>query len=292
VKLNEILDRIEHLCQKAELSFADKCASIATAVGNFNEKSLLSHLDEAGIIPERFGHDSSEEKLFAKYCDALVTRSLSALGMSAELIFERADAADVVASYGKYKLVSDAKAFRLSRTAKNQKDFKVEALNQWRKGADYACLVSPLYQYPSASSQIYQQARTYNVTLLSYTHLAFLIRNHTKPAALKPLWEVAQTTPAGKSARSYWAMVGKVVSQISGTKAVDWDNAVEAASALLPRQAQEQIEFWEHQKARILKLDKQSAQEELVDALKINSKIDVIRRSVADLQETKGTFET
>jgi hypothetical protein len=39
-------------------------------------------------------------------------------------------------------------------------------------------------------------------------------------------------------------------------------------------------------------LDKQAAQTELVDALKINSKIEVIRRSVADLQESKETFET
>ena len=33
-----------------------------------------------------------------------------------------------------YTLIADAKSFGLSRTAKNQKDFKVTALSNWREG--------------------------------------------------------------------------------------------------------------------------------------------------------------
>ena len=67
------------------------------------------------------------------------------------------------------------KAFRLSRTAKNQKDFKVEALSKWRKDKDFACFICPLYQYPKNTSQIYRQAIERNVTLLSYIHLVYML---------------------------------------------------------------------------------------------------------------------
>ena len=36
-------------------------------------------------------------------------------------------------------------------------------------------LVAPLMQYPTSKSQIYEQAIKRNVTLLSYTHLHFLL---------------------------------------------------------------------------------------------------------------------
>ena len=39
----------------------------------------------------------------------------------------------------------------------------------------YALLVSPLSQYPVDKSQIYPQAFSQNVTLLSYVHLQFMI---------------------------------------------------------------------------------------------------------------------
>ena len=270
----------------------EKCAAVADAIAELDTLLLLRHLDEAGIIPERFDHDSTEEKLFAKYCDALLTRALRELGLEAGLIEERADAADVLAAFGSYKLVGDAKAFRLSRTAKNQKDFKVEALNQWRKGADYACLVSPLYQYPASSSQIYQQARAYNVTLLSYTHLAFLIRHRPDPASLESLWQVAKTTPEGKSATAYWSSVTKTVNEITGTGAKDWDAAVEGAAALLPKQAAEQTAFWDAEKARIMELSPDAAKLELIAALKIDSRIAVIKESVAQIEASKETFES
>lgn len=83
---------------------------------------------------------------------------------------ERGDAADVFAEssiYG-YTLVADAKAFRMSRTAKNQKDFKVNALSGWRNDSDFAVLCAPIFQYPKKKSQIYHQALTNNVCLLGW----------------------------------------------------------------------------------------------------------------------------
>jgi len=143
-------------------------------------EDILGHLDCAGVIPESLEHDPTEEKLYAKHCDALPTLGLTKLGLDVEMISERIEAADVWARGHNCQSVEDAKAFRMSRTTKNQKDFKIEALNQCRQGVDYACLVGPDYQYPSSNSQIYSQIIRYNVPLLSYAHLGFLVCNRNK----------------------------------------------------------------------------------------------------------------
>ena len=87
--------------------------------------SLLGHLRLCGAIPERYGHDSSEEKLYSKYTDIAIHEAYTAMGFTSVVLKERADVADVECVCDDYSFVADAKAFRLSRTAKNQKDFKV-----------------------------------------------------------------------------------------------------------------------------------------------------------------------
>ncbi|KAF0109993.1 MAG: Restriction endonuclease type II HindIII [Rhodospirillaceae bacterium] len=114
--------------------------------------ALVDHLRLCGTIPERYGDDTSEEKLYSKYTDALLSAFLKYIGLTAAVLTERADAADVEASGGGISLVADAKAFRLSRTAKNQKDFKVEAMHGWKRGRRRAMIVCPIHQLPSHSS--------------------------------------------------------------------------------------------------------------------------------------------
>ena len=60
----------------------------------------------------------------SKYTDSVVSESFIAIGLNSVVVSARADAADVQARGNGFSLVADAKAFRLSRTAKNQKDFK------------------------------------------------------------------------------------------------------------------------------------------------------------------------
>lgn len=160
-------------------SFGDDSTRMAeelrAEIARDGSEALLDHLRLCGAIPEQYGHDSSEEKLYSKYTDAVISESLSTMGLRSVVIDTRADSPDVQARAGDYSLVADAKAFRLSRTAKNQKDFKVQAMDGWRGGLDYAVLVCPIYQLPSRSSQVYQQAIARNVCVLSYSHLAALV---------------------------------------------------------------------------------------------------------------------
>lgn len=97
-------------------------------------QALLDHLRLCSSIPESYNHDSSEEKLYSKYTDALIAAAYDAIGLKSLVLTERADAADVEVVGKDYSFVADAKVFRLSRTAKNQKDFKVQAMDGWKRG--------------------------------------------------------------------------------------------------------------------------------------------------------------
>lgn len=149
-------------------------SELASEIASGGVNSLLDHLRLCGDIPESYGHDSSEEKLYSKYTDAILAESFRALGLTAVVLKERADAADVEAFGKGFSLVGDAKTFRLSRTAKNAKDFKIQAMDGWKRGKPYAVVVCPINQMPTRASQIYQQACARNVAILSYSHFAVL----------------------------------------------------------------------------------------------------------------------
>lgn len=131
--------------------------------------SLLGHLRLCGAIPEHYDHDSSEEKLYSKYTDVVIHEAYSCMGFNSLVLRERADVADVECVNNEYSFVADAKAFRLSRTAKNQKDFKMQAMDGWKHGKPYAMVVCPVYQLPTRASQIYQQAGARSVCIGTYS---------------------------------------------------------------------------------------------------------------------------
>lgn len=101
--------------------FEHLAKELETEISNNGSVALIDHLRLCGNIPESFGHDSSEEKLYAKYTDALLALSFKALGLQSLVLKERADAADVEVFAPNYTFIADAKAFRLSRTAKKSK---------------------------------------------------------------------------------------------------------------------------------------------------------------------------
>ena len=164
-------------------------------LGEWDVEKLSQHLSHAGIIPEMYDHDSSEEKLYAKYCDILLFAFFKLYGMKSELVKERGDSPDVIGTnQNQYKIVADAKAFRLSRTALNPKDYKIDPVNQWRvnEEADYACLVTSFF--PGERSRLFQEAVDRHVTLLTYPQLQFIISDPkwTK-LDLRDLWGISAT---------------------------------------------------------------------------------------------------
>ena len=280
-KFSDVVAQIIELSGDS-ISFPTKATRLESDLDSCSTEEILEHLEYVGVIPETFEHDSTEEKLYAKYCDALLARALRELGLDARMLSERSGAADVTAEASEYKLVGDAKAFRLSRTAKNQKDFKVEALNQWRGGADYACLVGPLYQYPSSNSQIYEQAIRYNVTLLSYTHLDFMIRSgQVNQGKLTDLWTVGeklkQSTGISQNASNYWSSILGLMLDITSKNVSHWEEIRCIGKDRLREQGEEQILYWENVKREIERLDQKTAVRRLIRVMKIDAKIATVR---------------
>lgn len=172
--------------------------------------AVLDHLHLCGAIPEAFGPSSSEEKLYSRYTDSVVAAALRAIGMTAKVLTTRANSADVEATATGYSLVADAKAFRLSRTAKNQKDFKVEAMAGWKGAHPHGLVVCPAYQLPATNSQIYHQALSRSVTIITYSHLAALVQlantvGHSQAQqALLSTMTISTSLAPTQSATAYW----------------------------------------------------------------------------------------
>ena len=252
-------------------------------LAEITKDELSSSLLECGIIPELLEHDSSEEKLWAKYCDILLAQTWTHLSIPAEVLRARGDSADVFGKTHDYSIVGDAKAFRLSRTAKNQKDFKVQALNDWCKSNTYACLVSPLYQYPQRGSQIYEQAIERNVTLLSYTHLRFLL-DCTNGQNLDPLWRTSSGLPKSKNAQQYWEAIDETTRKITGESEETLSSYKQETIDKIKQLGKEGIDYWETRIADYKKLSQEEAVARLIKAEKVEAKIGTIKKAIDIVQ--------
>lgn len=244
--------------------------------------ALIDHLRLCGNIPESYRHDSSEEKLYSKYTDALLSISYKTLGLKSLVLKERADAADVEVFTKNYSFVADAKSFRLSRTAKNQKDFKIQAMDGWKRGKPYAMVVCPIHQLPNSSSQIYQQATTRNVCVFTYSHLSLLLNfseEESKTKAQQLLEKIFKTIPAlnpSKNANDYWLTINKTM--LSFSKSVEnlWNNEKQAAIESINIAKEEALSFLAKEREKIMKMTHQQALKELIKVHKIESKIKTI----------------
>ena len=157
----------------SNLDFATASNNLQNVIFDISRIDVLSLITEIGIIPEDIGHDSSEEKIYTKVSDILFAKALKEMNFEVTVLRERSNCADIIAQskYHGYSLVGDAKAFRLSRTAKNAKDFKVDSMIHWREDNDFSVLTCPYFQYPNYNSQIYRSALSGNVSLFSWEYL-------------------------------------------------------------------------------------------------------------------------
>ena len=283
----EIPELISSICSDDGATFRHRTDELFAALLFMDRDEIVAHVEFAGVIPESYSHDSTEEKLYAKYCDWLLAKALEELGMDSSVIRERADAADVTASVRGYTVIGDAKAFRLSRTAKNQKDFKVEALNTWRGAAraEFACLVCPLYQYPSRTSQIYDQAIRCNVTLLSFNHLGFLLQaREIRAEAFDKIWTVSRSLSTGKDATPYWDAIRDQVAQAAGDcQVAEWREYLLKSKGILLNHARAELRFWEAEEQRLRSLCHEEAVQALIAARGIHGKKHTIMASVTGL---------
>jgi len=285
---NELLNLI---FKTAPLGFIPATKQLVEYINSTD--TLLDIIQQIGTIPESIEHDSSEEKLFSKASDALLSRAFRELGLKSTVITERADAADVFAEspiYG-YTLVADAKAFRMSRTAKNQKDFKVTALSGWRNDSDYSVLCSPFFQYPQSKSQIYKQAIDNNVALISWEHITFFLEHDIKEndnINLAPIWNFsanyAETVVVSKSKRCFIPDYSKFLVEYVGYSISDFAILIDTQIELITKRGNIERDYWENKKNEILSYSCEKAIAELIKSKKIDEKISQIESYIRGLQ--------
>jgi type II restriction enzyme len=244
--------------------------------------ALLDHLRLSGDIPEQYSHDSSEEKLYSKYTDALLCETFKFLGFRSVVLTERGDAADVDTFAKGYSFVGDAKAFRLSRTAKNQKDFKVQAMDGWKRGKPFAMVVCPIYQLPTRSSQIYEQASTRNVCIFTYSHLAVLVsyRALAGPQAVEDLllkiFNSVKNLAPSKDAQDYWNAVNNTMLSFDKNIEGFWKTEKIAAIESIEIAKELALDYLKYELDMLSNLSHEEALKELIRMYKIDSKIEVI----------------
>ncbi|CDM93552.1 MULTISPECIES: HindIII family type II restriction endonuclease [Limnospira] len=256
-------------------------------IKQFGSDVLIDHLRLCGNIPEEYKHDSSEEKLYSKYTDSLLSFTYNEMGLTSIVLTEKSNSADVEAVAKNYSFVADAKVFRLSRTAKNQKDFKIQALDNWKRGKPYAMVVAPIYQLPTRKSQIYEQASSRNVCIVTYSHLSLFVnyaRREGKSKAEELLNQIFTTIPAlnpSTSAVDYWLAVNKTILSFSSIIDELWKLEKEAATESTRIAKNEGIRFLASEREKIMRMNREEAVMELIKVSKIDSKINKIQ-SISD----------
>lgn len=275
----------------ADMNFEDASIMLENCVNR--DTSFIDTIKQIGTIPESIAHDSTEEKLFSKASDAVLSRAFREIGLKSTVLKERGDSADVLAesSIHGYTLVADAKAFRMSRTAKNQKDFKVVALSGWRQDSDYAVLCSPYFQYPTKSSQIYSQAISHNVCLLSWEHLIFLIENGIKETAdtsFSPLWAFCDAYShevlCSDMKKCFIPKFNATVLELIGLSDELFVNQLKKQIATISERGNQEKLFWQEEIKRIEHYSREEAISELIKAKKIHEKIAQIDTYIKGLQ--------
>ena len=241
--------------------------------------SLIDHLRLCAAIPESCGHNSTEEKLYSKYTDILISASFSQIGLKSIVLESRGDSADIEVIANNYSFVADAKVFRLSRTAKNQKDFKIQAMDNWKFGKPFAMVVCPLYQIPSKNSQIYQQASARNVCIFSYSHLAVLVQfveAYSKNSGEKLLYEIFETVNSmnpSKSAITYWNLINRKMLSHSDLIQNIWKKEKIATLESIKIAKVDALTYYAKERAKIIKMSRDEAISKLLDVSKIENRV-------------------
>lgn len=246
--------------------------------------ALLKHLRLCTAMPEKYSQNSSEEKLYSKYTDSVLSLVYTQIGLNSSVLTERADAADVIANNDKISFVADAKVFRLTRTAKNQKDFKVSAMHNWKHGRKHAMVVCPIYQLPTTTSQIYRQATTVNVCIFSYLHLSTILRfsevagQDKAQSLLEEIFATVDMMNPSKSAVDYWTNINQTMRRADNRILELWTSEkIEAGKSLdlLKRLA---TKYYIDQKEQITRMTKDEAISALLKHTKFDSRIGIIEK--------------
>ena len=272
---------------KNKIGFKAAGKEIESYIDNLQIDEFIEIIKDIGTIPESIDASSTEEKLYSKASDIVLARCFRELGLKSKAVSERGNSADIIAeSDHGYTLVADAKTFRLSRTAKNQKDFKISTLSKWRgMENDYSILVAPYFQYPATVSQIYSSALSDKVCLFSWEHMLFLIEKQISEDisfSLEQIWN-APVRIERDSRIAYadrmnclFPYINKMVCDRISVPIDDFNHQLQICRAYIIDRSNSEIDTIKSEINRINSYSREQAIKELIKAKKLNERISVI----------------
>lgn len=271
----------------AKKTFKIAGSEIETYIKSLNKEDFIEIVKEIGTIPEIIEASSTEEKLYSKASDIVLARCFNEIGLKARAVSERGNSADILAeSRHGYTLVADAKTFRLSRTAKNQKDYKISTLSKWRgMENDFAVLVAPYFQYANTASQIYSSSLSDKVCLLSWEHMLFLLNKEVvedSSLSLEQIWS-APTRIERDSKIAYadrmnclFPYINKMVCDRISCGLEDFEKQLEICKTYIEARSDDEMLILKTEIKGIQGFTREQAIEELIKSRKLNEKISAI----------------
>ncbi|EFQ56495.1 HindIII family type II restriction endonuclease [Streptococcus downei] len=288
-----------HELSTSSLDFKKSSEQLESFINQQSNKGMVELVRSIGILPEAIKTSSSQEKLFSKAGDIVLSRALQLLNLNAKPLEERGNAGDVVAQSVEYNygLVADAKSFRLSRTAKNQKDFKVKALSEWRGDKDYAVLVAPFFQYPTKNSQIFKQSLDENVLLFSWEHLSVLLQldiTETSTFTLEQLWNFplkhSKKTTVYSSESNFMTEFNNYFIELFKLERSRLHELLQEEILNIKLRSNDESDHWKQEIERVKSLTKDEAIEELLKEINISAKLNTINKFVEGLENEDRLF--
>ncbi len=275
-----------------DLPFQTGSDRLLNMIFNLGREDTLELISQIGAIPEEISHDSTEEKLYTKASDILLAKSLNEMGLTAKVLTQRGNCADIIAQslYHNYSLVGDAKAFRLSRTAKNVKDFKVSSMALWKGESDYSVLVCPYFQYPAKTSQIYQEALTDNVALFSWEYLYIFLKEgirETPSQSLAELWNqseiISRSTTVADAHHCFLSHQDSNICRFIGLDNPQFYLYLKQLREIITIRGYSEIDYYEREIERVTQLNREAAIAELLKYMKLENKIGSIRNFIGQI---------
>lgn len=297
MRLNEgfmLFSELRVLIKEKSTNYNFNVASdeLQSCIFSLDKADFLPLVTQIGSIPEDIPHDSTEEKLYTKVSDIVLAKCFSELNLKSLVLHERANSADVLvkSKYHNYSLVADAKAFRLSRTAKNQKDFKVESMVHWRGDCDYSVLCCPYFQYPKVTSQIYGSALNGNVALFSWEYFSILLKrgiSESDTINLEELWNfsftISENTSVSNKNKCFLTQQNALLSRISNLSEEEFRQFLGDFKHDIILRGNREIDYWKKIISNINSYSREEAIESLISALKLKQKIMAIDRFITSL---------
>lgn len=280
--LEKLLSLIENLTNQ---EFKQATNSLISFIYKLNRNEVIELVRFIGILPEAIKPSSTQEKLFSKAGDIVLAKAFQLLNLNSKPLEQRGNAGDVIALSKEfnYGLVADAKSFRLSRTAKNQKDFKVKALSEWREDKDYAVLTAPFFQYPTTKSQIFKQSLDENVLLFSWEHLAILLQldlEETNIFSFEQLWNFpkkqSKKTSVSDAENNFMRDFNKYFMDLFKIDKDTLNQLLQKEINFIEKRSLIEKKYWKKQINIIKNFTREEAIEALLKDINMSSKIETI----------------